>query len=140
MVCAGAHAPAHTIFAFPFYEGLSRYSKTQYIEQDTPYMLCGVSCLQGNKFARVGFLGTSMVDTQILGCEEAVYAGIIARVYSIRRFFFPPAIPSEYRSNFTHLYMDIGWFGILSGSSINFLSIYATRLGATGLDSSFNFP
>lgn len=28
--------------------------------------------------------------------------------------------------------MDIGWFGILSGSSINFLSIYATRLGATG--------
>ena len=29
--------------------------------------------------------------------------------------------------------MDIGWFGILSGSSVNFLSVYATRLGATGL-------
>ncbi len=29
--------------------------------------------------------------------------------------------------------MDIGWFGILSGSAVNFLSIYATRLGATGL-------
>jgi MFS family permease len=28
--------------------------------------------------------------------------------------------------------MDIGWFGILGGSSINFLSVYATRLGATG--------
>lgn len=28
--------------------------------------------------------------------------------------------------------MDIGWFGILSGSSVNFLSVYATRLGATG--------
>jgi hypothetical protein len=28
--------------------------------------------------------------------------------------------------------MDIDWFGILSRSSINFLSIYATRLGATG--------
>lgn len=28
--------------------------------------------------------------------------------------------------------MDIGWFGILSGASINFLSVYATRLGATG--------
>jgi MFS family permease len=54
-------------------------------------------------------------------------------VHSIRRFFFPPSIPGEYRPNFTHLYMDIGWFGILSGSSINFLSIYATRLGATGL-------
>jgi len=33
--------------------------------------------------------------------------------------------------------MDIGWFGILSGSSINFLSIYATRLGATGLHIGF---
>jgi MFS family permease len=29
--------------------------------------------------------------------------------------------------------MDIGWFGILSGSAVNFLSVYATRLGATGL-------
>jgi MFS family permease len=54
-------------------------------------------------------------------------------VYYIRRFFFPPSIPGEYRSNFIHLYLDIGWFGILSGSSINFLSVYATRLGATGL-------
>ncbi|MBN1450707.1 MAG: MFS transporter [Anaerolineales bacterium] len=54
-------------------------------------------------------------------------------MYSIRRFFFPPTIPGEYRPNFTHLYLDIGWFGILSGSAINFLSVYATRLGATGL-------
>ncbi|MFN2151283.1 MAG: MFS transporter, partial [Anaerolineales bacterium] len=54
-------------------------------------------------------------------------------MYSIRRFFFPLTIPNEYRSNFAHLYLDIGWFGILSGSSISFLSIYATRLGATGL-------
>ena len=28
--------------------------------------------------------------------------------------------------------MDIAWFGILSGSSVSFLSVYATRLGATG--------
>lgn len=28
--------------------------------------------------------------------------------------------------------MDIGWFGILSGSSVNFLNVYATHLGATG--------
>ena len=40
-------------------------------------------------------------------------------------------IPSEYRSNFLHLYMDIAWFGVLSGSAINFLNIYATRIGAT---------
>jgi MFS family permease len=53
-------------------------------------------------------------------------------VYSIRQFFSPPSIPVEYRPNFIHLYLDIGWFGILSGSSINFLSVYATRLGATG--------
>jgi len=54
-------------------------------------------------------------------------------VHFIRRFFYPPSIPGEYRPNFIHLYMDIGWFGILSGSSINFLSVYAARLGATGL-------
>jgi len=60
-------------------------------------------------------------------------ASIIARVHIIRRFFFPPNIPGEYRPNFIHLYLDIGWFGILSGSSVNFLSIYATRLGATGI-------
>ena len=54
-------------------------------------------------------------------------------MYSIRRFFFPSSIPREYLPNFIHLYLDIGWFGILSGSSINFLSVYATRLGASGL-------
>lgn len=52
-------------------------------------------------------------------------------MYYIRRFFFPPSIPAEYRPNFIHLYLDIGWFGILSGSAISFLSVYATRLGAT---------
>jgi MFS family permease len=45
---------------------------------------------------------------------------------------FSSNIPQEYRSNFIHLYFDMGWFGILSGSSINFLNIYATRLGANG--------
>ena len=41
-------------------------------------------------------------------------------------------IPKEYRANFIHLYLDIGWFGILSGSAVNFINVYATRLGATG--------
>jgi MFS family permease len=54
-------------------------------------------------------------------------------VIFIRRLFYHPAIPREYRANFTHLYLDIGWFGILSGSAINFLNVYATRLGATGV-------
>ncbi len=41
------------------------------------------------------------------------------------------AVPEAYRSNFLHLYLDIAWFGVLSGSAINFLNIYATRIGAT---------
>lgn len=51
---------------------------------------------------------------------------------AIRLLFSPPEpIPLKYRANFRHLFFDIGWFGILSGSSISFLSIYATRLGAS---------
>ena len=42
------------------------------------------------------------------------------------------AIPKEYHSNFLHLYFDIGWYGVLSGSAISFLTIYAARIGATG--------
>ena len=51
----------------------------------------------------------------------------------LNRLFHQAAITPEYRSNFLHLYLDIGWFGILSGSAINFISIYATRLGASAL-------
>jgi len=51
----------------------------------------------------------------------------------LTKLFRQTAVPREYRSNFLHLYLDIGWFGVLSGSAINFLSIYATRLGATGV-------
>jgi MFS family permease len=53
-------------------------------------------------------------------------------MFSIRRLFNNSAIPQEYRPNFIHLYFDIAWFGILSGSAINFLSVYAARLGASG--------
>lgn len=49
-----------------------------------------------------------------------------------RRLFVNSAVPSECRANFRHFYFDIGWAGILSGSAVNFLSIYAARLGATG--------
>ena len=50
----------------------------------------------------------------------------------LSRIFQQSAVPGEYRANFLHLYLDIAWFGILSGSAINFLNIYATRIGATG--------
>lgn len=41
-------------------------------------------------------------------------------------------IPAEYRSIFFHFYLDIAWFGVLSGSAIAFVAIFATRLGAVG--------
>ncbi len=50
----------------------------------------------------------------------------------LTKLFRQTAVPVEYRSNFLHLYLDIGWYGVLSGSAINFLNIYAARLGATG--------
>ncbi len=50
----------------------------------------------------------------------------------LNRLFQQNAIPPEYRRNFLHLYLDIGWYGVVSGSTINFLNVYATRLGATG--------
>ena len=50
----------------------------------------------------------------------------------LTRLFRQTAVPIEYRPNFLHLYLDIAWFGVLSGSALNFLNIYATRLGATG--------
>lgn len=40
-------------------------------------------------------------------------------------------VPYEYQSNFYHLYLEITGFGILNGSTIAFLAIYAARLGAT---------
>ena len=52
---------------------------------------------------------------------------------SLSRFFKQVAVPPQYHATFRHLYYDIAWFGVLSGSVINFMSIYATRIGATGL-------
>src|SRR5258706_7168082 len=56
---------------------------------------------------------------------------IIARMFA--KLFPQSDIPEKYRPNFYHLYLDIAWFGVLSGSAINFLNVYAARLGATGL-------
>jgi len=51
----------------------------------------------------------------------------------ISSLFKQTDIPPEYHATFRHLYYDIAWFGVLSGSVINFLTVYATRLGATSL-------
>ncbi len=37
------------------------------------------------------------------------------------------------RSNFWHLYLDIAWYGVLSGSALSFFSIYLVRVGASPL-------
>jgi len=50
----------------------------------------------------------------------------------LNKLFRQADVPAEYRTNFIHLYLDIGWFGVLSGSAVNFITIYAARLGATG--------
>lgn len=42
------------------------------------------------------------------------------------------ALTAENRHNFHHLYADIFWFGIVSGSVMAFIAIYAARLGANG--------
>lgn len=42
-------------------------------------------------------------------------------------------IPARLRPTFFHLYLDIAWYGVLSGSAIAFLNVYATRLGASPL-------
>jgi MFS family permease len=42
-----------------------------------------------------------------------------------------PAITEAHRANFRHLYLDIGWFGLLSGSAMAFISIYLVRIGAS---------
>jgi MFS family permease len=50
----------------------------------------------------------------------------------LTKLFRQTDIPVRYRSNFLHFYLDIAWFGVLSGSAVNFLNIYAARVGATG--------
>jgi len=41
-----------------------------------------------------------------------------------------PQTNAALRTNTRHLYADVAWFGVLSGSTLAFLSVYAARLGA----------
>ena len=41
-------------------------------------------------------------------------------------------LTANLRRNFHHLYGDIFWFGVLTGSTLAFLAIYAARRGASG--------
>ena len=41
------------------------------------------------------------------------------------------------RSNFNHIYGDVIWYGVLHGTAIAFLNVYAARLGATPFQIAF---
>src|ERR1051325_2543865 len=79
---------------------------------------------------KIGYIflltGVHLIWICNLNCEYNPFA-------MLNKLFRQTAVPPEYHSNFLHLYLEIGWYGVLSGSAISFLSIYATRLGATGL-------
>lgn len=48
-----------------------------------------------------------------------------------RSIVTPQTIPEPHRSNFVNLYWDVAWFGVLNGSTLSFLVIFATRQGAS---------
>lgn len=51
------------------------------------------------------------------------------RLKAKERFFVPQSVQD---TNFWHLYGDVAWFGLLFGSTISFLAVFAARVGATG--------
>lgn len=54
-------------------------------------------------------------------------------LYPAMALYTLPEPSAEMRSNFFHLYFDILWFGVLAGSTLAFLAIYAARIGANTL-------
>ncbi|MCB9006076.1 MAG: MFS transporter [Ardenticatenaceae bacterium] len=51
---------------------------------------------------------------------------------ALSRVWTKRPLPTEHRANFIHLYLDIAWYGVLSGSAIAFMAIFAARQGANG--------
>jgi len=47
-------------------------------------------------------------------------------------FLSPGSIPTFHQRNFFLLYCDVAFWGILNGTTLTFLSVYAARQGATG--------
>ncbi len=48
-----------------------------------------------------------------------------------------PFMTALQRSNFKHIYGDVIWYGVLHGTAIAFLNVYAARLGATPFQIAF---
>jgi MFS family permease len=49
----------------------------------------------------------------------------------LTKLFGRQTVPSEHRANFAYLSIDTVWAGILNGTILAFLSVYAARIGAT---------
>jgi hypothetical protein len=47
------------------------------------------------------------------------------------RSILGPPLPDEHRWNFIHLYFDVFWWGMLNGSTIAFVAVYASRINAS---------
>jgi MFS family permease len=45
-----------------------------------------------------------------------------------------PSPAPQVRHNFRRLYLDVIWYGVLAGSTIAFLAVYAARLGASNFE------
>ncbi len=55
-----------------------------------------------------------------------------AKIRKLLAFLFPvqQGVPDYLRSNIRHLIWDIGWWGLLNGTTLSFMTIYAARIGA----------
>ncbi|MBE0688006.1 MAG: MFS transporter [Anaerolineaceae bacterium] len=55
-----------------------------------------------------------------------------AKTRKLLAYLFPvqPGVPDYLRSNIRHLIWDIGWWGLLNGTTLSFMTIYAARIGA----------
>lgn len=69
----------------------------------------------------------------LASCPDGPSIRTEARGDSARAMLSQTALTTETQRNFRHLYADVGWFGVLSGSTLAFLSVYAARLGASPL-------
>jgi MFS family permease len=55
-----------------------------------------------------------------------------AFIYRFAKIFRPAQpVPAAYRSIFLHLFLDMAWYGVLAGTTVAFIAVYATRQGAT---------
>jgi MFS family permease len=50
----------------------------------------------------------------------------------LRLFHSAVPVPEGNRSIFRYLYTEIGWYGVLSGTILSFISIFLARIGANG--------